>query len=60
MMSTSLPCFSAENCRTVPQGMVFVMGDNRNSSIDSRSYGLVPEADIIGRVILNVREVWPW
>jgi type IV secretory pathway protease TraF len=40
--------------------MVFVMGDNRNSSIDSRSYGLVPETDIIGRVILNVREVWPW
>ena len=60
MMSTSLPCFSPENCRTVPKGMVFVMGDNRNSSIDSRSYGLVAEADVIGRVIVNLREVWPW
>jgi signal peptidase I len=58
MQTMSLPCFSDVNCRTVPPGMVFVMGDNRNFSIDSRSYGLVPESDIIGRVILNLREVW--
>lgn len=60
MLTTSLPCFSETNCRTIPEGMVFVMGDNRNASVDSRSYGLVLESDIIGRVILNVREVWPW
>lgn len=60
MVASSLPCFSPVNCRTVPEGMVFVMGDNRNASIDSRSYGLVPTDDILGRIVFNAREVWPW
>lgn len=59
MLSTGLPCFSDVACRRVPEGMVFVMGDNRNSSIDSRSYGLVPLKDVIGRAVFNVRAVLP-
>lgn len=41
---------------TVPNGYVFVMGDNRSESLDSRSaeVGFVPESDIIGRVMLRV------
>ena len=58
MLSASLPCFSTMDCRVVPEGMIFVMGDNRNSSIDSRSYGLVPMADVIGRSSFNLREVF--
>jgi signal peptidase I len=40
----------------VRPGYVFVMGDNRGESEDSRAFGQVPESTIVGRVILRV---WP-
>jgi len=41
---------------TVPPGQLFLLGDNRGSSIDSRDYGTVPVGSVEGHVPFRV---WP-
>ncbi len=48
-------CTSQAPC-LVPTGQIWVMGDNRGDSEDSRYFGAVPESTVVGRAMFRI---WP-
>jgi len=51
--AVDLPSNIQGNDMVVPQGMYFMMGDHRHNSLDSRYWGFVPRANILGRPLFN-------
>jgi signal peptidase I len=51
---SAAPRYSGE--WTVEQGELFVLGDNRNNSLDSKNWGTLPAENVIGRAELVY---WP-
>jgi signal peptidase I len=51
--AVAFPHYIRNGNLVVPPGMYFMMGDNRHDSLDSRFWGFVPRADIIGRPLFN-------
>lgn len=37
---------------TIPEGQLFVLGDNSAQSSDSRNWGFVPRRDVVGRAVV--------
>src|SRR3712207_7247990 len=54
--STLFPYTTLFRSITIPDGQVFVMGDNRSNSTDSRAFGPVDIDELIGKAWISY---WP-
>ena len=43
--------FNLKNCLAVPEGYILAIGDNYETSFDSRNYGFIPVSNVLVKVI---------
>jgi len=55
--SAPSPYAAGPRVERVAPGHVFLLGDNAKHSIDSRSFGAVPEGELVGRMLMTIP---PW
>jgi signal peptidase I len=55
-----IPGFTLGNELIVPEDSYFVLGDNRDSSLDSRYWGFVPRENIVGKPLVIYFSVRPF
>ncbi len=53
---SAIPLTQGNREVTVTKGQLYVMGDNRPNSLDSRSFGTIPSDEVVGKLIVRV---WP-
>lgn len=48
----------ADTAVRIPEGYVYILGDNVRSSLDSRSLGLLPRTEVLGKVAAVLGKPW--
>lgn len=54
----AIPLASLNQVIVIPEGYYYILGDNLASSVDSRSLGLLPQTEVMGKVSFVVRKPW--
>jgi signal peptidase I len=58
--SEDIAAFTRNNELVVPEDCYFVLGDNRDSSLDSRYWGFVPAENVVGRPLMIYFSLQPF